>query len=256
MGLEQGRQGLFALADAQGVLHAAEEFRHGVGVVARVGQGLDADAVGFDLVLAGEVDLPLHEQALATHQDRRRRVAGAASRTRGDGAQQHQGHQRRVLLRVLEGAVEMVLGDMADFMGDNACQLAFVAGDVDQARVHADIAARRRECVDLCVPHDEEREMVLRPVARGDETVAQVVDVLVEQGIVDGHVQRMHLAQHHGAVFVGLPRADEGVGGAAQVRQANVVLGPCGEGREGGGGKDEEAGKGHAHRSNDDTITQ
>ncbi len=41
-----------------------------------------------------------------------------------------------------------------------------------------------------------------------------------------------------------------------EVRQANVVLGPCDEGREGGGGKDEEAGKGHAHRSNDDTITQ
>jgi hypothetical protein len=73
-----------------------------------------------------------------------------------------------------------------------------------------------------------------RLVAVGDQPVAEVVDVVVQQRIVHHHVQRTHLAQHRSAVILRFLRRDQRVGRAAQVGQAHVFLRAGGARQRGG----------------------
>ena len=92
-----GRIAHAACVGAEHVLHVREETGHAARVETRIGQGLDAGAVGLDLVLAGEVDRALRDQPLAAGQHRHRRVAGIVGGARGKRAQQHQRHQWSIL---------------------------------------------------------------------------------------------------------------------------------------------------------------
>ncbi len=173
-----------------------------IGVEAGVGECLDASSIGLDFVLAGEIDLALHQQALATQQDRTGGIAGTGAGARGDGTEQDERHQRCVLLGGLERALQMVLRDMPDFVGNHAGQLAFAVGDDDQAGIDHDIATRRRKGVDDRIFCDGKDEVILGLLAAGDQAIAEVVDVVVQHRVVHHHVQRPHLPQHGGAVIL------------------------------------------------------
>ena len=146
---------LAALVAADHGLQLLEEVRHRLRVVAAAGQRADADAVGFGFVAAGVVDLALHHQPLRrTHRRHRGVVAGAAvGRLRDrDRAEHRQQDRDAVALRPLHRPQHVRLGDMGDFVRQHRGDFVLAVGRQDQAGVDRDIAAQRRERIDLAVP--------------------------------------------------------------------------------------------------------
>jgi hypothetical protein len=78
------------------------EFGHRVGVVARAGEQTDADAIGFRLLAAREIDRALHGDALAHRHGALDRLAiGAGGGADEDGREQRRGGgQRGLALRL------------------------------------------------------------------------------------------------------------------------------------------------------------
>ena len=111
-------------------------------------------------------------------------TARISARSCGENGQKHgtdcEGH---VPLLGLDHARDVALGDMADFMAHDACKLAFVLSVDDGARVHGDVAARKREGVERCVPDGKEEELVGVGVRVADELVAEPVEVFARFGV-------------------------------------------------------------------------
>jgi hypothetical protein len=78
-----------------------------------------------------------------------------------------------------------MLRDVRDFVRKHGSELRLALCKQNQPGVHADVAARQRECVDLRVRNAEELEILLDVLRRGDEAVAELVQVVVDFRIVD-----------------------------------------------------------------------
>ena len=85
----------------------------------------------------------------------------------------------------VDRAREVVLRDVRDFVREHACELGFGLREQDEPGVDADEPAGQRERVDLRVGHAEELEVLLDVRRRGDEPVPELVQVIVDLGIVD-----------------------------------------------------------------------
>ena len=95
------------------------------------------------------------------------------------------GSTSEAAVQKLYGLPEPSLIDMGDFVGDDAGELVFVPGGLDQAGVHTDITAGEGERIDVRVVDDEERELVVAVVCLRGQTVPDVIDVLGDLRIFD-----------------------------------------------------------------------
>ena len=95
-----------------------------------------------------------------------------------------------------------------------------------EPRVDADVAARQRECVDLRVGHREELEVLLRVARRGDQAVAELVQVVVDFRVVQVAALRADLPDDGLADLALLRRRQPDLRRVAEVGQRR-----CGAGR-------------------------
>ena len=206
MGLQVARHrgALVALVHPHHALKGLEEVRHRLGVVAAAGQVADPKAVRLRFVVTGVIDLALLHQPHARHQRRRGGIAAGATPglLRGhDCAEGGKQDRQAVALRALGPAQHVLLGDVGDFMGEDARDLVFAVGRQDQAGVHADVAAEGRERIDLALAQQEEGQWLLGAFAGAAKPGADVAQPAVQQRVVE-HVARMaQLRQHHAAVL-------------------------------------------------------
>ena len=110
----------------------------------------------------------------------------AAAGARGEHRERERGerHQQVVLL-ALQHARDVALRDVRDLVREHARELGLVLREQDEAGVDADVAARQRERVDRVVGHREELEVLARVARCGDEPAAELVQVVVDLGIVE-----------------------------------------------------------------------
>ena len=151
----------FVKARAQRALHAAEKFGHRIRIEIGLGQGLDADPVGFGFVGAGEIDLQLRRQTFRRGDGADVGIAGAVRalvRGRDQRADHRQHHQRCVFLLGFHRAHQMLLGNMRNLMREHGGQFVFVAGGGDKSCIHADKTAGQGKGVDRRIAHHEKRE--------------------------------------------------------------------------------------------------
>ena len=210
-----GRRGL---VDARDLLQPREERRHRVHVVARVLQDLEADAIGLALRVAPEVELVLDRVALPRRHRGLARVRGPAL-DRDDHAEQRGRERDQVgLLLARDRPRDVALDHVPHLVRHHRRDFGLRLRRDDQARVHADVSAGQRECVDAGVIDEEELE-VLRRVARPrvrDQRGAELVEVLGRLGVL-----------HHVAGLVGL--AHDLVAELAFGRRREVVAGRVAE---------------------------
>ena len=202
-------------------LQALHEGCHRGVVEARRIEPLEAEPVRLVLVLAGEVDLcwivsacvaaiaPTAASPLDAPPLREARIATRESSER---------HQHRILLRG-ECARDVVLRHVGDFVRQHARELRFRLREQDQAGVDADEAAGQRERIDLRIGHREELEVLLDVGRSRDQPVPELVQVVVDLGIVDIAAARAELAHDRLAELPLLRRREIGLRDVAQVGQ-------------------------------------
>ena len=86
---------------------------------------------------------------------------------------------------MIDGSDDVALGDMRDLVGQHRREFAFGFRREDHSGVDADESSRRGERVQRLVLDHEEREPEIAVIGGGSEPVAQRLDVLLDQGIVD-----------------------------------------------------------------------
>ena len=187
------------------------------------GQRADADPVGLILIVACEVDLLLRGRTLRDCHGPLQRVATAAGGAEDHGAEHQRGRQDALPAVGMHGPRNVTLGDVGDLVCDDAGQLVLVSSGLDQARVHADVAAGQGEGVDVGVVHDEECERVVSVISLRGDAVADIVDVLGDLRIFDDCTAEANIA-HDLPANLRLDRLGKHrVGGATHVRQLDIV---------------------------------
>ena len=92
-----------------------------------------------------------------------------------------------------ERARHVMLRDVRDLVREHARELGLGLREQDESRVDADEAAGQRERVDLRVGNAEELEVLLDVRRRGDQPVPELVQVVVDLGVVDVAAARAKL---------------------------------------------------------------
>ena len=153
-----------------------------MGVEAGFLQKLQADAVRLLLVSAGEVELLLYRARLHADNSGFRRLRVGACGEYGDGDGCH-GDQAIALLPSYH-ARYMALGDVRNLVAQHRGQFRFALCGEQQPCVYADIAARHGKGVDGVIVDREELEIQRRFRAVLDQPGAQLIEVIVDLGIV------------------------------------------------------------------------
>ncbi len=187
------------------------------------GQGADADPIRFVLIAARKVDLLLGRGALC-HSHAGLSDIRVAARGAENQRPEHQGGGQNALAAVgVHRTGNMALRDMRDFVGDDAGELIFVPGCIDQAGMNTDIASGHGKGIDTRVVHDEECEFVVAFVGLRRQAVADVIDVLGNLRVFD------HLAAHANTAHDCTPDlrllglVQHGIGRAAHVGDVDIV---------------------------------
>ena len=140
----------------------------------------------------------------------------------------------------LDGARDVPLRDVGNFVCNDAGQLRLVGGGGDQAVVHADEPAGQREGVDVPFADHEEREALLRILNLGCDLAAKVLDVVGDLWVLENQPLIAQPAHHHQAELVLVVDRQGGIGPGADVRQIVRALGEGGrraqrqQGQQGG----------------------
>ena len=211
-----------AVGEPARFLQPVHERRHRVDVEARGVEALEADAIGFVLVLAGEVDLRLDRERLARGDRRgrglsRRRRAGARRRDRQrrarracTGARSSPSPAARAMWRCVTCVISCASTAASS---DSVCVSRMRPG------VDADIAARQRERVDRGVGHREELELLPALRNGGDEPMAELVQVVVDFRVLEVSARGADLPDDHLADLVFLRERERRLRLFAQVGQ-------------------------------------
>ena len=186
-------------------------------------QRADTDAIRFELIAAGEVDLALQRRSLGNRHAGLDGLGAASGNARYQRAQ----HQRRgdnaLPLVCVDRARDVALRDVRDFVRQHAGELVLVARGLDQAGVHTDVAAGQGEGVDARIVDDEELEAVVSVVGLRGNAHADFVDVFGDDGVFD-HLSALPDLRHDGPTETLFLRfGQHRVSGTADVRQLNVV---------------------------------
>ena len=144
----------------------------------------------------------------------------------------------------------MALADVGDLVGDDAGDLRLVFRGEHEAGVDADVAAQRRERVDVAFAEHEEGEVTARRATGGREAIAHVLQPLVDQRIVEHHAHAPQFVQHVGAVLALRRRVDHFRRGRAEVGQRRVL-----GGTHAGGGETESESDGGGEQAHVDGVS-
>ena len=213
------------VAGMAGFAHPLEEARHGKGIVTRVRQGGNADAVRLLLVVPGEVNLALEGQALNAGDGRHARV-GIHLGPQDGGGDHEQGGGDGNLLLVLDGPQQMALADMGDFMGHDRRQFGLGLGSGHQTGEDPDLTVGARKGVDHGLVDEKEGEAASAGLGGGHQPFPQILQIIRQQGIVQ-HRQGLAHAAHEGlAQLPLLGTGHDGVRGTAEIRQLIGVIRP------------------------------
>ena len=198
-----------------------EERRHGARVVAGIGERLQADAVGVALEFARVGKLRRGRARL--HRGRRaaREIGPRApeQHRRGEGGEHGQLH----LLLLPEHAGDVTLRHVRNLVREHRSELRLGLRGLQQAGVHADEAAGKRERVDRHVAHAEELEIVPRAGHGLGEARAQRSQVLGKLRVVDELRIAAHLA-HDALAEAALDlRRERGIGCATEIGQRRTA---------------------------------
>ncbi len=117
------------------------------------------------------------------------------------------------------------LRHVRDFVRQHGRELGLVLREKDEAGVDADVAARQRESVDGGIRDGEELELLAVLGDRGDEAMPELVQVVVDLGILEVGAGGPDLAHDHFADLVLLPERDVGLRFLAEVRQCRSARG-------------------------------
>jgi hypothetical protein len=131
----------------------------------------------------------------------------------------------------------VLLGDVGDLVREHGGDFVFTVGGKHETGIHADIAAERRERVDLALAEHEKGEGLLRFVAVGGQPRAQRVEPAGDQRIVERVVVVAQLRQHHAAVLLLLARRQQFPRRGTDIGQARLLRGSAhaGQGKDDGG---------------------
>ena len=116
-------------------------------------------------------------------------------------------------------ARRMAQRDVRDLVREDARELAFILHGREQAAVHVDVAAGQRERVDLRIGHREEFEVLLDVLRSRDDTMTELVQIIVDLGIVHVAAGGAELADHCFAELSLLRRRQVRLGGVAEIGQ-------------------------------------
>lgn len=208
--------GSCAIAPSQGL----EEIWHPHRIEAGSVQEANADPICLVFMCARKVYLLLHGCALAHGNCPSYRIAPGVSGGSNQNSRQHGGgrYQARFAARI-DLPFDVVLGDVRDFVGCDACKLALGLGGEYEARVEPYITARKGEGIDGGVRYDEESEIVFALVSEAHQTVSEILNVLIDLRIAD-EASRVAQASHdHATDLPFLALGQHRIRGAADVGQ-------------------------------------
>jgi len=182
------------VVEAHRQIHLLEHRGHAAGREAGCGHHLEADAVGFALDVAREVELALQRRCLGAGQDGADRVGIAAPRRREQAEHERRQARQRTPRIGRDAARDMALRDVRHLVAEHRGEFVARRGDGDHAQVDADEAARQREGVDGRVAHEKgfpgETLVdiggdVAEPARGRDQRVPDGVQILEQQRVVD-----------------------------------------------------------------------
>ncbi len=123
----------------------------------------------------------------------------------------------------MDPAGNVTLGDVRDFVRQHARQLILRARRVEQSRVDADEPAGQGERVDhRAVDHEERKLVVAVGIGLRGQAIADLVDIFGDLGILDDFAAGADLRHDRAAQAILLVLGQDGVGGAADVRQIDL----------------------------------
>ncbi len=219
MGAQVGRRA--AVGKPARFLQPVHERRHRVDVEAGGVEALEPDAVGLVFVLARVIDLRLDRERLRRRDRCVRRLAcrrGIGARCRDRHGERRQHVQERSLL-ARDRARHVPLRDVRDFVCEHRRELGFGLREKDEAGVHSDVPARQRKGVDGGIGHGKELE-ILPPLGdRGNEPVAELVQIVVDFGILEVGARRPDLPDDRFTDLAFLRRGERRLGFLAEIGQ-------------------------------------
>ena len=125
----------------------------------------------------------------------------------------------------------MPLRHVRDLVREHRRELRFALREQDEAGVDADIAARQRERVDGRIGHGEELEVLPALGNGGDEAVPELVQVVVDFGILEIGAGGADLPDDRFADPAFLPRGERRLRFLAEIGQGLRLRGARREGR-------------------------
>ena len=125
------------------------------------------------------IELRLNHGCLRAHCDGCGRLAArVAARSCGQNGQQHRTErEREVAALSFDHACDVALRDVADFVADDARELALVARGDDRGRMYGNEAAGERKRVERVVADREKEKVVGARFGVAHELIAEVVQV-------------------------------------------------------------------------------
>jgi hypothetical protein len=183
----------------------------------------DSDAIRFVFVAASEVDLLLRGGALRDNDTGLRGITVSRGNPRQDSAQHECRRQDALALAGMDRSRDMALRNVRNLMREDAGELVFVAGGVEEARVDADVASGECEGIDVGIVDDEERKFLAAVVRLCRNPAADFIDVLGNHGVFDHKVRQAELC-HDGPPDLRFVRfGQDRISGTAHVRQFDIA---------------------------------
>ena len=163
-------------------MQALEKRRHALHVEVCALQGLKADPVGLAFEFPRVIELRRDHPGL-----------GAECSGLGEVAARAGGQQRQREPRQRQGGNlplpadlprNMPLRDVGNLVREHTCQLGFGLGGEDQPGMHTDKTPGHGKGVERGITHDEEFKILARVATRGNQPVAQGIDVVGQLRVV------------------------------------------------------------------------
>ena len=155
--------------------------------------------------------------------------ADEPGRRNGQRERRQRVQQRALLAR--ERARHVVLRHVRDFVRQHRRELGLALRQQDETGVDADVAARQREGVDRGIADGEELEVLTTLGHRGDEPMAELVQIVVDLRVVEIAARTANLPDDGLAEPAFLPGREHRLRFVAEVGQRLRVRNSRGKGR-------------------------
>lgn len=205
--------------------HGLENFRHAARVEPGRGEKADTNTIGFVFVGTCEVDLLLHCRTLRDGDACLRGIRSAGRHADQDRRQHGRRSDHALSALCLDGARDVALRHVCDFVGEDAGELRFGVGGRDQSDVDADESAGQGKRIDAVIFDHVEIESMLGVGGLRGDTTAETLDVVVHLRIFEDQAPLAQCAHHRETDLEFVVERQRGVGPGADIRQLDSILG-------------------------------